>query len=648
MSWANPALLVLLALVPLAAAGAALVHRARRRALEQFAAVDVLRDLIPPGALRARAAAAVLGVLALLGLALAAAGPRLGFAYQQQKLEGVSIVVVLDVSRSMDAQDVQPSRMEAARRELVDLVALMRGDAIGLVVFAAGAYTRIPPTVDTDTFLWAVDDSDTTTVRAQGSSLAGALDSATQLLTRADGSGKAILVVSDGEAHDGEPALDASIARARSAGIRIYALGVGTPDGAPMPLADGGFKKDALGQVVLSRLDEARLQRLASETGGAYVRSVVSDDDVRALYQDEIRGALDAASRGTRREKVWHERFQWPLAVALVAMVAGSALGIARRASVRAAVLLLALSVSRPAFAGAAEDGMDAWKAQRWEDAVRLLGRARVEDPSDVSVMWALAESLYRSGRYREAEGLYESLAAADPERRAKHLYNAGNAAYKGGRLEEAARDFDAAAKADPTLASARANADTVRAEIRARLNEDPQEPPPQDGASDEDAAQGGQGAEQGGAPDAGQDGQDGQADGASQGEQGRTPGQDGRDSPGSPSAQDGAPPSDGTRDASPTRGDERGDPSSAGGPSDGATRAPPGTSPAGEDTPEGMAGTESGAPSGAESGVSVDAADGTPTGDGMSAAEAAKLVESVPDGKPRVVVAGRGAEKDW
>ncbi len=665
MSWARPDLLALLLVVPVVLVGVILAERARRRVLLALAAIETLPVLVSGAVARARAVQAALATVAALGLALAAAGPRLGFEWQQQSVEGVSLVVVLDVSRSMDAQDVTPSRLERARREIVDLVGLLRGDAVGLVIFAAGPYVRIPLTVDYDTFLWAVEDSSSDTIRAQGSALSGAVTAATGLLEKATGSGKAILVVSDGEGHDTDTEIDAALERARAAGVRIYALGVGEPGGAPIPVATGGFKKDNTGNVVLSRLDEAALQRLAAATGGAYVRAVASDDDVRALYVDEIRGKLDAAERGVRREKLWHERFQWPLAGALLAMVASSALGVGHRArgngsttAAAAVALLLAAVHPATALAGPREDGFAAVQAQQWARAAELLGQARVEDPGDVQVSQGLAEALYRAGRYREAEQLFRTLAAQDPEHEAVHLFNAGNAAYRGGRLGDALQSFRGAVAADPEMKAAQGNAAAVEKEIAARTSPPPPEDqqsqsgqqgePGEDGQADAQQ-QSGQPGEQGESGEQAQQAQQGEqqpGQGEQQPGQGeQQPGEQGDEQasgqPGEQAqAQEGTPPEPG----------QQGEPQATGGPTDddeGRREATAEGEPTGEPGAEGEGTTalsDEGEPG---AGGTIEGAESGGR-DGMSAEQAARLVDSIPDGTPRVVVGGADTEKDW
>lgn len=663
MTWARPELAWLLLLVPAVLLVGVWAERRRRRDLALLAAIEKQAALVGASVVRARTAQVALAVLATLALVVAALGPRLGFEWQQQSVEGVSIVVVLDVSRSMDARDVSPSRMEVARREVTDLVGLLRGDAVGLVVFAAGPYVRIPLTIDYDTFLWALQDSSSDTIRAQGSSLAGALSAATGLLEKASGSGKAIVLVSDGEGHDSSAALDTALEAVRAADVRVYALGVGDPSGAPIPLASGGFKKDLAGNVVVSRLDEAALKRVAAATGGAYVRAVASDEDVRALYVGEIRGKLDAAERGVRREKLWHERYQWPLAVGLLAMVGSALLGVGRgrrrrganTAAGAAAALLLTVGAiwAPPAHAGAREDGLRALAAQEWSRAAELLGQARVEDPGDVTLSRALGEALYRAGRYREAEQLFRTLATTDPDNRAVHLHNAGNAAYRGGRLADAARAFREAAAADPNLVAAQKNATAVEKEIAARTSPPPPEDPNQGEQGGESGDQQGEASNQGsqGGEASGEDGQasggeDPSSGGEQAGEQGS--GQQQGEEPGDRAAGE-QQPSGGqaSGDGGERQSGDEGPPTGAPTDDDGGRRdgvaSPDGSEPGepGADGPVTSIAGESGG-----EGTEGDAvAGGTGT---MTREQAAKLVDAIPDGRPRVVVGGDGTEKDW
>ncbi|HNH46436.1 MAG TPA: VWA domain-containing protein [Myxococcota bacterium] len=619
MNLAHPSLLPLLLVLPLVLVLIVWGLRERRRLLGLLLSPEMQAQLIDGGVAWRRRAQAWLSMISLSFLLLAAIGPQWGFEWLQQRMEGVTIVVLLDASRSMDATDQNPSRMDLARRKLIDFSNLLRGDAVGLVLFAGGAYTRLPPTVDYRSFRWALGDSSTDTLRAQGTALSGAFDIALKMLQRAEGSGKAILLVSDGEFHDEEAPLQAAVARLAEAGIRVYALGVGTEEGAPIPLPEGGFKEDASGNVVVSKAAPERLRALAAATGGAYVQAVASEEDVQMLYEGEIRGKLQAQQRGVRDLKRWHDRYQWPLAVALFAAAASAFLGIRPgafrfRRSGTAALVLLCLLLPTAAYAGAASDGLAAFNAQRWEDAIPLLGQARVEDPSDTRVARALAESLYRSGRYREAEQVYRSLAAqaGNPKEKAAWDYNAGRSAYQGGRLNESLQAFQEAAKGDPELAAAAHNAEVVQKELQMRLQQQPppdeQQQDPQDQGGEDQQQQAGQ---QGDQPQQPQQSQPGEQD-----QQGQ-PKQD-------PKAQQGNPQNspDGTREAAP----------------------PPPQGEPGSQPPE----------NGGEQPAQIAEGGGTPEEEGtedpdkMTAEQAARLVDGVQEGRPQVVVTGAAQGKDW
>lgn len=609
MTWARPEYLPLLGLVVLVALVVGFGWRARSRAMAQLGSAT---GLVAPRATVARGGQAVLalGIPALL--VVAAAGPRVGFDWEQRRMEGVSLVVALDVSRSMDAQDVSPSRIERARRELLDLAALLGGDSVGLVLFAEGAWVRIPLTVDYDTFRWAVKDSATDTIRAQGTALSGAIDAGTGMLSRAPGTGKALLVVSDGEVHEEAAAVDAAVERARAAGVRIYALGVGDAAGAPIPLPEGGFKKDEKGEVVLSRLDEDRLRSLAAATSGAYVRAVPSDDDVRALYLDEIRGKLEAAERGVKREQVWRERFMWPAALGLGLMAVSAALGVGRLRRVAAAAALLLL-LPMPARAGTVEDAWADYAAGRWAEAAEGLAQARLEDPGDPALTRALGTALYRAGRFRDAEAVFAQAAAAADEgpERAKDLFNAGHAAYRTGDLATAARYFDEASRADPAFAAAKGNAEAVAKEIEARRNPPPESPPPQEEPEEQPP--------QDGEP------QDQPQPGEGQEQPQPQPGE-GQEPPPEGQPQDGQP--------QPGQGEEA---PQDGQPQDGEPQPGEGEPGSGEPTGEPQPGE-------GEEGVEVEESAG---GD-LTAEQAGRIVDAVPEGRPRTVKGGRSGREDW
>lgn len=309
--------------------------RRRTRQVLRFAALSAARRLGWGESRPRQLAKAVLLTVGLLALVVALAEPRYGFSWQEQRRRGVDIVVAVDVSDSMLAQDLgagsSQRRLDLARRKVIDLLQRLQGDRVALVAFAGDATLACPLTLDYGMAQMFATELGSDSVSSQGTDLAEAIRVATRALASTPDNAKAILLVTDGEDHSGD-ALEAA-REAHDAGVRLYAVGIGRPDGAPIPEPTGGFRRDRKGEMVLTRLEESSLQRMALESGGRYVRSVIADLDLETLYDQGIRADLSAQERGTQRRRRWHERFQWLVAVALVSLVAEMLLPTRRRAT---------------------------------------------------------------------------------------------------------------------------------------------------------------------------------------------------------------------------------------------------------------------------------------------------------------------------
>lgn len=620
MTWGSPAWFALMWGVVAVVVLLVWARRRRRAALDRLAAAGVRHRLVPADLESLRALKSVLLVAALVLLVLAMARPRMGFQWREIEREGLDVVVLLDVSRSMNAQDVSPSRMERARREIRDLMELMVPDRLGLVVFAAGAYPRVPLTLDHEAIRWILDDVGPGTLRAQGTSLAAAIRAGLDLLDRPRASDRALLVISDGEVAEGDD-LDAALEEAREDGVPIYALGVGTPEGAPIPTGEGGFKKDRAGQVVVSRLEPSVLRRVASRTRGAFVRSVASRGDVEALVRGEIRDHLTSGRLGVERERVWNEQFQWPLGLGVALLLFGASL-VPRRVGVGAALLVAFLASPPARAAGVLEEARASLEAGDHEQAVERLTEAHLRDPHDPELGFALGEALYRAGRYAEAEQVWKRVArqADEPDLKRLARYNMGNAAYHAGRLTDAL-DHYAQALQEPGAEEwqgLKENAQAVQQEIAARLQQQ-QEPqlPDQEGSSCPNP-QAGEGKDTGSPPS------DGEGEQGEQPEQGEQRGEDSQDEASS----------EGMAEA----GSEAPDPRPRGKEAD----LPEEEQDPGEGEIE-LAGQRAGAGDTGAGGQFVQ-----PVG-ALSAEQAERLLEAVEEGSPRVVIGGRSdAEQDW
>lgn len=310
MNWAQPQLLMLFLLLPLAAALAWAAERRYRRRLMRW------RSAARGGVWsRAFSRGLCLRLLALAAIVTALAQPRWNFTWQEVKRQGADVVIALDVSRSMSAADVSPSRLERAKREIQDLLSLSRGDRLGLVLYSGVAFIQCPLTHDLGALRLFLEQAGIDSLPVQGTSLSQALQAAGKAL--ADGAeegshGQAIILISDGEDHEGEAIAVAKDLAEKN--IVIHAIGVGG-QGAPIPLPEGGFLKDASGELVVSRPNEAVLKEIAGVAGGQFVRAADGNFELDRIYATAIRPDLREGEHSTR-EKVWIERHYWLSALA--------------------------------------------------------------------------------------------------------------------------------------------------------------------------------------------------------------------------------------------------------------------------------------------------------------------------------------------
>ncbi len=282
---------------------------------------DALIGKIMPGVSRNRQKLkALLIVLAVVFIVVALIRPRWGYHWEEVQRMGVDIVVVVDVSTSMLAQDVKPNRLKRAKMEIEDLINILQGDRIGLVAFAGDSFLQCPLSLDYCAFKMFLDYIDTDLIPVKGTAIADAIRKAIDAFDSKKRESKAIILITDGEDHSGDPVKAAEEAKAQ--GIKIFAIGIGSEGGAPIPEPDGGgFKKDKNGELIMTRLDEATLQKIALTTGGSYVRSITGDMDLEKIYIDGIKKELEARELKSQRRKRFEERFQIFAGIAILILV---------------------------------------------------------------------------------------------------------------------------------------------------------------------------------------------------------------------------------------------------------------------------------------------------------------------------------------
>lgn len=333
--WALVALLVLVSVVIALIARAA---RLRRRDLARFGDPALLARAAPLPSTAARAARATLRVLALALIALALARPQWGTGSRADRRAGGDVLFLLDLSRSMTARDAPAaaSRLDAAKRAASAVARQLPDARVGLLVFGGSGFLQLAPTLDHSTFERFLDGATPADFPDPATNLEAAADLAAATAAReGDSTGVALVLLSDGE--DVEGKLMTAIGAFRAARIRVSTVGVGSPGGATIPDSDAAGAvaphRDWAGRVVVTRLEERNLRDIARLTGGAYVRWSGSTAELRPVV-DAVRGVETRARRSSVSEPLV-ERFQWPLALALVALALEGALPVFRRPLVR-------------------------------------------------------------------------------------------------------------------------------------------------------------------------------------------------------------------------------------------------------------------------------------------------------------------------
>lgn len=261
-------------------------------------------------------------VLAFVFMILGLADPQMGTRVENLKQTGIDAYILLDVSNSMNSSDIAPSRLENAKHEISGLISKLRGERLGLVLFAGEAFIQFPLTSDysaANLFLSAVN---TNSIPLQGTSIAQAIEQATESFKADDPHGKAIIIMTDGEDHEGS--LDEALSRAKDKGIPIYCVGFGSPSGSPIPETDDsgnkiGYKKDKSGALILSRLDENTLKSISYNTGGKYFRATEEGAELDRIYDDFSR--LNPREYGSTQVTDYEDRyyyFIWPALILLI------------------------------------------------------------------------------------------------------------------------------------------------------------------------------------------------------------------------------------------------------------------------------------------------------------------------------------------
>lgn len=314
--FANPHYLYLLAALPLLAVLFLYAARNRRKRLERFSESKLLHELAPAVSTRRVRNKFILFLCAAALLIVAAARPQFGSKLKEQTRKGIEIMLAVDVSNSMLAEDFEPNRLERSKYAINRLLEGMQEDKVGLIVFAGDAYVQLPITADYVTARNFTRQISTDMVSRQGTAIGAAIDLAASSFSSESEGSRALIIITDGENHE-----DDAVAAARAAaekGITLYTIGIGTPEGAPIKIGND-YLRDEKGEMVVSKLDEQTLESIALLSGGAYIRS-----NNKSIGLDEI---IEKINRTEKREfktmafDEFNEQYQYLTAVALLLLI---------------------------------------------------------------------------------------------------------------------------------------------------------------------------------------------------------------------------------------------------------------------------------------------------------------------------------------
>ena len=446
--------------------------------------------------------------LQLLGLAfalIALAQPRWGYTFQDVKRKGLDLLIAVDTSRSMLSNDVQPNRLERVKLAAQDLINELQGDRVGLIAFAGRAFLQAPLTIDYGAVVESINDLDTKTVPEGGTNISEAIALASRTFGKSAMGNRALIIFTDGEELSGDAVKSAKAAA--DAGVRIFTVGVGTPQGSLIPISgengETAFVKDSAGQVVKSKLDEKRLREVAQASGGFYLQLENGPRTMQQIYSEGL-AQMQAAEFDVRLSRRPIERYEWPLGAALIALALSILIG--ERKRVRAPVRSRALLKLAPTAAAllllsfqnaSASAGLQLYRDGKYAEAYRSFQEDLKNHPDSAvkdKMQFDSGTAAYKMGDYDKAvEAFSEALLSREKGLQENSHFNTGRTLEERADMDKSDEDaltdlknaqthYEDALKLNPNNQAAKANLEAVKKKIE-RLKKHPKEkrpPPPQ------------------------------------------------------------------------------------------------------------------------------------------------------------------------
>ncbi len=483
MDFAQPSYLYLLILIPMSALLFAWAARRQQSNIARIGSPSLIAVLSASVSEKRRRWKMTLWFIALIALVVALARPRWGTQVHVTAQRGVQVMVVLDVSASMLAEDVKPSRLERAKLTVEELMDRLGGNEVGLVLFSGAAFVQFPLTADFNTARSFLNAAGPSTISRPGTALEEAIRVALTGFPEEIASNRVILLLTDGEGHEGDPIIAARAAA--EAGAGIYAIGFGSPTGEPIPIRDDngaltGYKQNAQGETVFSYLDEGILQQIVDKTGGLYFRASAGGEEIAAIT-DAI-SALETGDLAHQFETRGVERFDWFAGLTLLALAAelliservksgpgkkygklGIKFHVPRASDTTLCVIFilsgLFLSACSPDVVERNNSGNDRFREGALDDAITEYRQAQVSDPDRAEPYYNAANAFNRQGQIDMVQAQsQQALKTAHPDLAAETWYNLGNAYFDSEAWSDAISAYQEALRLNPGDVDAKHN----------------------------------------------------------------------------------------------------------------------------------------------------------------------------------------------
>lgn len=470
MNFAQPSWLITLLLIPLLVIIALLAVRFRRAQWTAYIAGRLRDSLVMRGSPLPRWISLFLLITACAALIVALSRPQGDAGKQTETMQGRNVMIALDISKSMRVNDVKPDRLTQAKVVIYELLEAMPNERIGMIGFAGTSYLYAPLTIDHSAVRELVDQVDETWAPLGGSDLASAVHLATETLKKTGQKNNALVLLSDGEEHDGE--LNSIIAEAEQAGIYIIAVGVGTEDGGFVPSSDfpNGQLIDSSGRAVISRLQAKVMRKLAEETKGRFAIAG-SGADIPALVKSVVMG-LDAFQAPGRERRISIEFYQWILLPAIIFLIVSIIAGTRWKRVQTLLFILGGIFFGAEAKANDASNAKKLLENQEYQaasDAYRNLAEKSFSRETKARYHLGEASASYRTKDFRGARTAFsQSLMSTDPKVLENGHVGMGNSLFQLGWIGLSGEPYPS----DPSLIPDLARFDTLAKEVLAKMRE--------------------------------------------------------------------------------------------------------------------------------------------------------------------------------